>query len=162
MAHRKWKETKQLPSILPGPAVPGCCLVYFHFLWAIQCPQAVHACKKSKMFNPFRILSLSRRNCYIGIGTREGTSTWQPSSVTFIFNSSKGGTDADVFLCGDRERSVVRCRHPIKRTAGANWQVGRAEAECGQFGVEQPDAGNNSDNRRRAFTLDDKVPAASS
>ena len=35
MAHRKWKEIKQQPSILPGPAVPGCCLVYFHFLWAI-------------------------------------------------------------------------------------------------------------------------------
>ena len=32
MAHRKWKETKQQPSMLPGPAVPGCCLVSFHFL----------------------------------------------------------------------------------------------------------------------------------
>ena len=32
MAHRKWKETKQLPSMLPGPAVPGCCLVSFYFL----------------------------------------------------------------------------------------------------------------------------------
>ena len=35
MAHRKWKETKQQPSKLPVPAVPGCCLVYFHILWAI-------------------------------------------------------------------------------------------------------------------------------
>ena len=42
MAHRKWIETKQQPSMLPGPAVPGCSLVYFHFLWAILCPQAVH------------------------------------------------------------------------------------------------------------------------
>ena len=41
MAHRKWKETKQLPRMLPGPAVPGCCLISFHFLWAILCPQAV-------------------------------------------------------------------------------------------------------------------------
>ena len=39
MAHRKWKETKQQPSMLPGPAVPGCSLVSFHFLWAILCPQ---------------------------------------------------------------------------------------------------------------------------
>ena len=45
MAHRKWKETKQLPSLLPGPAVPGSCLVSFHFLWAILCPQAVHCVK---------------------------------------------------------------------------------------------------------------------
>ena len=35
MAHRKWKEMKQQPGILPGPGVPGCCLVSFHFLWAI-------------------------------------------------------------------------------------------------------------------------------
>ena len=35
MAHRKWKETKQRPSMLPGPAVPGSCLVSFHILWAI-------------------------------------------------------------------------------------------------------------------------------
>ena len=41
MAHRKWKETKQQPILLPGPAVPGCSLVSFHFLWAILCPQAV-------------------------------------------------------------------------------------------------------------------------
>ena len=41
MAHRKWNETKQQPSMLTGPAVPGCCLVSFHILWAILCPQAV-------------------------------------------------------------------------------------------------------------------------
>ena len=32
IAHRKWKETKLHPSMLPGPAVPGSCLVSFHFL----------------------------------------------------------------------------------------------------------------------------------
>ena len=42
MAHRKWNETKQLPSMLPGPPVPGCSLNSFHFLWAILCPQAVY------------------------------------------------------------------------------------------------------------------------
>ena len=35
MAHRKWKEFKQQPSMLPGSAVPGSCLVSSHFLWAI-------------------------------------------------------------------------------------------------------------------------------
>ena len=35
MVHRKWKETKQQPSMLPGAAVPGSCLVSFHILWAI-------------------------------------------------------------------------------------------------------------------------------
>ena len=24
MSHQKWKEAKQEPSMLPGPAVPGC------------------------------------------------------------------------------------------------------------------------------------------
>ena len=33
LPHRKWIETKQQPSMLPGPAVPGCCLVSSHFLW---------------------------------------------------------------------------------------------------------------------------------
>ena len=32
MAHRKWKETKLHPSMLPGLALPGCTLVSFHFL----------------------------------------------------------------------------------------------------------------------------------
>ena len=41
MAHRKWKETKQQPSLLPGPAVPGYCLVSFYFLWAILWPHTV-------------------------------------------------------------------------------------------------------------------------
>ena len=40
MAHRK--EIEQQPTMLPGPAVPGCSLVSFHILWAILCPQAVH------------------------------------------------------------------------------------------------------------------------
>ena len=35
--HRKWKETKQQPSTLSGPAVPGCCLVSFHFLCGPFC-----------------------------------------------------------------------------------------------------------------------------
>ena len=42
MPHRKWKETKQQRSMLPGPAVPCCCFVYFHFLWAILWPHTVH------------------------------------------------------------------------------------------------------------------------
>ena len=35
MVHRKWRETKQQPSVLPGPAVPVSCLVSFHILWDI-------------------------------------------------------------------------------------------------------------------------------
>ena len=35
MAHRKCKETKQQPSMLPVQAVPGSCLVSFHILRAI-------------------------------------------------------------------------------------------------------------------------------
>ena len=36
MTHRKWKEIKQQLSMLPGPAVPGSCLVAFYFRWAIH------------------------------------------------------------------------------------------------------------------------------
>ena len=41
IAHRKWEETKlQRGTAGPGNRL-GCCLVFFHFLWAILCPQAV-------------------------------------------------------------------------------------------------------------------------
>ena len=33
LPHRKWKQIKQQPSMLPGPAVPGCCWISLHFLW---------------------------------------------------------------------------------------------------------------------------------
>ena len=35
MAHRKWKETKQLPGTAGSGNMLGCCLIYFHFLWVI-------------------------------------------------------------------------------------------------------------------------------
>ena len=41
--HRKWRETKQQPIILPGPAVPGCCLVSLHFLCYILCSRSVRS-----------------------------------------------------------------------------------------------------------------------
>ena len=41
ITHRKWKETKLQPvTVGPGNRL-GCCLVYFHFLCAILCPQVV-------------------------------------------------------------------------------------------------------------------------
>ena len=41
MAHIKWKETKQQPSMLPGPAAPGRWFVSFNFLLAILRPHPV-------------------------------------------------------------------------------------------------------------------------
>ena len=34
MAHRKWKEAKQLPGTAGPGNMLGCCLIFFHFLWA--------------------------------------------------------------------------------------------------------------------------------
>ena len=50
MAHRKWKEFKQQPSMFPGSDVPGCCLVSFHFLWAILCTSTVLPLNKDPHF----------------------------------------------------------------------------------------------------------------
>ena len=36
MAYRKWKECKQQPSTAGPGNMLGCCLIYFHFLWAIH------------------------------------------------------------------------------------------------------------------------------
>ena len=41
MAHRIWKETKHEPGTVGPGNILGCCLVSFHFLWDILCPQAV-------------------------------------------------------------------------------------------------------------------------
>ena len=45
MWQRKWRETKHQPSMFPGQAVPGCCLVSFHFLcyilWSHSVPYHV-------------------------------------------------------------------------------------------------------------------------
>ena len=35
MAHMIWKETKQQPDTAGPGNMLGCCLVSFHFLWAI-------------------------------------------------------------------------------------------------------------------------------
>ena len=35
MAHRIWKETKQLPGTAGPGNMLGCCLISVHFLWAI-------------------------------------------------------------------------------------------------------------------------------
>ena len=42
MSHRKWKDIKQQPGTAGPGNMLGSCLVSFHFLWAILCPQAVH------------------------------------------------------------------------------------------------------------------------
>ena len=41
MAHRKWKETKQQSGTAGPGNMFGCCLVSFHFLWAILWPHLV-------------------------------------------------------------------------------------------------------------------------
>ena len=64
-AHRKWKETKQQQSQLPGTAVPGCSLVSFHFLWAIIFPQSVlpFSPLRSKVkVSPFHLLLMHARH----------------------------------------------------------------------------------------------------
>ena len=35
MAHRIWKENKQLPCTAGPGNMLGCCLISFHFLWVI-------------------------------------------------------------------------------------------------------------------------------
>ena len=49
MSHRKRRETKQQPSMLPGPAVPGCCLVSFCFLCDIH---SIHSIEPDPIFIP--------------------------------------------------------------------------------------------------------------
>ena len=62
MAKRKWKETKHQP----GTAGPGnmlhCCLVSFHFLWAILCLHPVQDKTPKKYQEDVNTVPTSR--CY--------------------------------------------------------------------------------------------------
>ena len=46
----------QQPRLLPGPAVPGCSLICFHFLWVTLCPQAVYNIKRNGVISSFDII----------------------------------------------------------------------------------------------------------
>ena len=41
LPHRKWREFQQQPGTAGPGNMLGCCVISFHFLWAILCPQAV-------------------------------------------------------------------------------------------------------------------------
>ena len=56
MANRKWKETKQLPSMLPGQAVPGYCLLSFYILWAILSTSTVQTLPDCALPTPHSVI----------------------------------------------------------------------------------------------------------
>ena len=55
MSQRKQRETKQQPNMLPGPAVPGCCLVSFYFLCYILCSHSLGTWDTSKCSKILRL-----------------------------------------------------------------------------------------------------------
>ena len=46
MVNRKWKETKQEPGTAGPGKMLGCCLISFHFLWAILSTSSVQVAEK--------------------------------------------------------------------------------------------------------------------
>ena len=87
MAHRKWKEIKLQPSMLPGSAVTGCSLVSFHFLWAILCPQAVQWLFGGVPYKPYRVHSNSA--LFARMGMRSYISRFHTLSA-ISYRHSKG------------------------------------------------------------------------
>ena len=64
MAHRKWKEIRLQPSMLPGPAVPGSCLASFHFRWDIHPIRPVYLGRHVETGNSFTVCS-QKNSVYI-------------------------------------------------------------------------------------------------
>ena len=66
------KETKQQPSMLPGPPVPGCCLVSLHSLCYILCTRSVQQllCLWALPFLSSRVAKqqLKRKRKLMGMG----------------------------------------------------------------------------------------------
>ena len=90
MSHRKWRETKQQPSLLPCPAVPGCCFVSFNFLWS----HTVHdyMSLSHQAFNKSCVvpvlMEVARNICGFKSGSRHGR-VWHCRG-----QGGKGGIDA--------------------------------------------------------------------
>ena len=66
MAHRKWKEIKQQPGTAGPGNMLGCCLLSFHFLWAIH-PIRPALCYQSnlapKVFKPLLLNTSNYVSC---------------------------------------------------------------------------------------------------
>ena len=73
MAHRKWKEAKQLPDTAGPGNMLGCCLIFFHFLWAIHPIRPVHLVKK---------IFLLRRRLSRATGDQSGA--WIPKYQRYV------------------------------------------------------------------------------
>ena len=69
MAHRKWKEIMQQPGTAGSGNMLGCCLLSFHFLWAIHPIRHVH--------NSFNLIPFV---CFFF--THCGRHIWKPPFVT--------------------------------------------------------------------------------
>ena len=62
MAYRKWKECKQQPGTAGPGNMLGCCLIYFHFLWAIHPIRPVHP---SNGIRTYSCASHLKLNCLV-------------------------------------------------------------------------------------------------
>ena len=119
MAHRKWKETKQQPSMLLGPAVPGCSLDYFHILWAILSTSTVHPYYIQKV----HLANILRRRIHSKIlrcGERK-TESLPPSVHDFIAMKSPNRSKIKMYQ-GPEAYSVWVTQSPHQRfdTTGIN------------------------------------------
>ena len=103
MAHRKWKEIKQQPSMLPGPAVPGCCSVSFHILWAILSTSTVQAQNLMVKMETFvglcrlfrNMLTSGENHTHINILFRIVTKQWKKEQVWPFFGCCTSDSQTD-------------------------------------------------------------------
>ena len=106
MSHRKRRETKQEPSMLPSPAVPGCCLVSFHFLcdihyihsvqrsvnlWVRKCVKNLAKCELIRAQTPERYLFKSTRlQGYTSVPSRDTQSVSSRDTNVYFQRMSFG------------------------------------------------------------------------
>ena len=64
MAQRKWKDTKQQPCTAGPGNMLGCCLIYFHFQWAILSTSTVHSWFESQITKKYETRHTSLLSTY--------------------------------------------------------------------------------------------------
>ena len=81
MAHRKWKEAKQLPGTAGPGNMLGCCLISFHFLWAIH-PIHPVLCLRVYPFDPFPRLLIRIRVRFLRLLLKTQVTFTLPDQLT--------------------------------------------------------------------------------
>ena len=147
MAHRKWKEAKQLPSTAGPGNMLGCCLIYFHFLWAIHpirpvllSPQPKHRLELGALFLDTPCIRWTCPHHHSGVTTL----TFLLTPLRKAVGRKEGGATAAGFGRKFPAKAAI-C------TSICRYAAPRLRSKASKNGRRRDDGGRNSRKRGPSF-----------